>query len=126
MLSTLDKSGADSQKAKATRGLGAKPLELKKLCFLGDDGSLDLTGVLCHLLVVENDAGKTWGQRIVEGWIHDAEQGNPRAIEDILDRNDKRWLNRSSDSAAPPAIDDSTVSRILEVLSGRGDVATSD
>ena len=125
MSPTPDKAGADSAK-KAKRGLGAKPLELKKLCFLGDDGSLDLTGVLCHLLVAESDAGKTWGQRIVEGWIHDVEKGNPRAIEDILDRNDKRWLNRASDVATHPAVDDSTAGRILEVLCGRGDVAAGD
>jgi hypothetical protein len=105
---------------------GAGPIDLQALGFLEEGGALNLTGVLCRLLVVEDGQGKTWAQRMAEVWVVDALEGNPRAIEDILDRIEKGRLARASAAAVLPSIDDGTASKILEVLCGRGEDATGD
>lgn len=104
----------------------APALDLRTLGLLEEGGVLNLTGVLCHLLALEDGLGKSWGQRLVEIWIAGALNGNPRAIEDILDRTEKGRPARTSAAAAPPAIDDEMASKILEVLCGRGEDATGD
>jgi hypothetical protein len=106
---------------------GAGRLDLRALGLLEEGGALNLTGVLCRLLVVEDGQGKTWAQRMAEVWVVDALEGNPRAIEDILDRIEKGRLARASAAAAVlPSIDDGTASKILEVLCDRGEDATGD
>jgi hypothetical protein len=104
----------------------APALDLRALGFLDEGGALSLTGVLCHLLALQDSLGKSWGQRLVEIWIAGALNGNPRAIEDILDRTEKGRPARMSAAVAPPAIDDEMASKILEVLCGRGEDATGD
>jgi hypothetical protein len=117
--------GSTSKEDRGAR-LGARPLDLRALGLLEDDGALNLTDVLCRLLVVADGAGKTWAQRLIEGWIVDALDGNHRAIEDILDRTEKGRLARAPAGDTIPPIDDETASKILEALCGRGDDATGD
>lgn len=105
---------------------GAGPLDLRALGLLGEGGALDLTGLMNRILLVEDGAGKSWAQRMVEVWIVEALEANPRAIEDIFDRAEKVRLARESMAAGPSSIDDETAGKILEVLCGSGEVATSD
>jgi hypothetical protein len=110
----------------AAQIFAAGALNLRALGLLEEGGVLNLTGVLCHLLALEDGSGKSWGQRLSEIWIASALSGNPRAIEDILDRTDKGRPARTSAAVAAPGIDDQTASKILEVLCGRGEDATGD
>jgi hypothetical protein len=104
--------------------LGAEPLDLRTLGRSEDDFDLDLTGLLRRLLIGCNAHEKTWAQQLAEGWIVDALEGDPRAIVDIIDRTEKRRAAEVSAAAAQPPIDDATAGRILEIISGSGDVAT--
>lgn len=104
--------------------LGAGPLDLRALGLIEADDAPDMTGLLCSLLALQDKEGKTWAQKMVEGWIADALDGNPRAIEDIFDRTEKGRLARASAVTAPPSIDEGTASKILEVLCDRGDDET--
>lgn len=113
-------------KGRAVHDLGAPPLDLRALGLVEEGGALNLTGVLCQLLVVEDGERKTWAQRMAEVWIVDALGGNPRAIEDILDRTDEGRPARASTATVPPPIDDATASKILEVLCGRGEDAAGN
>jgi hypothetical protein len=101
-------------------------LDPQGLGLLEESGALDMTGMIGHLLLVEDGERKTWAQRMAELWIVQALRGNARAIEDILDRMEKgRVARTSATAAAPPAIDDETARKILEILSGPGEEATS-
>jgi hypothetical protein len=104
---------------------GAVALDLRTLGTSKDDVDLDLTALLRCILVGRHVRGKTWAQLVAEGWIVDALEGNPRAIEDILDRTEKGRLAAALQADACPPIDDETVGQILEILCGSGDVATS-
>jgi hypothetical protein len=108
--------------------LGAGPLELRPT---GDpEGCVDLNlpGLLSRLLAQGDgtDSGKTRAQRLIEAWIVEALKGNPRVLEDILDRTEKGRLAGASAAAAPPPIDDQTASKILEVLCGDGEGPAGD
>jgi len=102
------------------------PLDLQAVGLIEEGGIVNLTGVLSRLLLEEDEGGKTRAQQMVEGWITDALEGNPRAIEDIFDRTEKGRLARASAPAATPSIDDGTASKILEVLCGRGEDAAGE
>jgi hypothetical protein len=105
---------------------GSWPLDLRSLGLVEESGALDMTGMIGHLLLVEAEGGKTWAQRMGELWIVEALRGNARAIEDILDRMEKgRVARTSATAAATPTIDDETARKILEILSGPGEEATS-
>ena len=113
----------DGSKAGGGRQLdGVGPLDLRALGLLDEGGGVDLAGLLGRLLLAEDAGGKTRAQLVVEGWITDAVGGNPRAVEDILDRTEKGRQSRTSSPAAIPPIDAGTASKILEVLCGAGDV----
>jgi hypothetical protein len=102
------------------------PLDLRGLGLLGEGGALDMAGMIGHLLLGEDGGRKTWAQRMGELWIVEAIKGNARAIEDILDRTGEvRVARTSAAAAAPPAIDDETARKVLEILSGSGEDATS-
>lgn len=103
---------------------GVKALDIQAICRSNADGALDLTALLQHLLIERSDTGKTWAQRLVEGWINDAVEGNPKAIVDILDRTEKRRAAAASAAVALPPINDEIAGKILEILSGSGEVAT--
>jgi hypothetical protein len=105
--------------------LGAEPLDLRAIGSSEDDFHLDLTGLLRRLLIVRNDQGKMWGQQMVEGWVVDALEGDPKAITDIIDRTEKRRVAQASAAAELSPIDDETAGKILEIISGPGEVATS-
>jgi hypothetical protein len=100
--------------------LGAPPLDLRTLGSPEDDVDLDMTALLRRLLFVRNKKGKTWVQLMAEGWIVDALEGSPKAIEDIFDRIEKARHARASAAVGLPPIDDDTACKILEVLSGSG------
>ena len=106
--------------------LGAPPLDFRTLGSPEDDVDLDMTALLRRLLVVRNKKGKTWVQLMAEGWIVDALEGSPKAIEDIFDRIEKARHARASAAAGLPPIDDETACKILEVLSGSGGVAIGE
>jgi hypothetical protein len=126
MSRAAKESDAAPREEQVTKRLQAGPLDLQALGLLEDGVALDLTGLLCHLLTLQDSEGKTWAQRIVEGWLFDALEGEPRAIEDILDRTEKGRLARASAIAVLPPIDEGTANKILEILCGRGDDATGD
>lgn len=105
---------------------GVGILDLPSLGLLDEGGGPDLTGLLCHLLGAKDDKGKTWGQRMVEGWVFDAVEGNPRAIEDILDRIEKWRLARASTPDASPSLGEASLSKILEALCDRGEDEEGD
>jgi hypothetical protein len=119
------------QRGDAVRGgklpdvLGAEPLDLRAIDSSEDDVALDLTALLCRLLAGCNDEGKTWAQQLVEGWIVDGLEGEPRAIADIFDRTEKRRLAAASAASTLPPMDDETAGKILEIIGGSGEVAIS-
>jgi hypothetical protein len=100
--------------------LGLGPLDLRSLGRSEDEAALDMTALLRRLLVGRNDKEKTWAQVMAEGWVVDALEGSPKAIEDIFDRIDKGRLAGASAAAGLPPLDDETACKILEVLSGSG------
>ncbi len=104
--------------------LGFEPVDLRTLGTSEDEVALDMTALLRRLLVGRNKWGKTWAQVMAEGWVVDAVEGSPKAIEDILDRIEKARLAGASAAAALPPIDDETVDKVLELLCGPGEVAT--
>jgi hypothetical protein len=106
--------------------VGAEPLDLGALSTSEDDADLDLTALLRLLLFVCNDKRKTWAQQLVEGWIVDGLEGDPRAIVDVLDRAEWRRAAKASATAALPPLDGATASKIVEVLCGHGEGATGD
>jgi hypothetical protein len=118
--------GAAVGEGRSKQLFGAGRLDLRALGLLEEGGALNLTGVLCRLLVVEDGQGKTWAQRMAEVWVVDALEGNARAIEDILDRIERGRPARASAAAVLPPIDEVTASKILEVLCGRGEGAAGD
>jgi hypothetical protein len=103
--------------------LGFGPLDLRSLGRSEDEAALDMTALLRRLLVGRNDGGKTWAQFVAEGWVVDALEGSPKAIEDILDRIEKGRLAGASAAAALPPIDDETAGKVLELLCVSGEVA---
>ena len=105
--------------------LQIEPLDLQALGCSEDGVDLDLTALLRCLLVRPGPGGKTWAQQIVERWIADAKNGNPKAIVDIIDRTDKRRTAEASATADLPPIDVETAGKILEIICGSGQVATS-
>jgi hypothetical protein len=127
----LNVARSSDQRGDAVRGgklpdvLGAEPLDLRMIGSSEDDFNLDLTALLPRLLVVRSDKGKMWGQHIVEGWIVDALEGDPKAIMDIIDRTEERRAAQASAAAKLAPIDDETAGKILEIISGSGEVATS-
>lgn len=66
-----------------------EPLELRPTGHPEGSVDVNLTGLLCRLLALPGDKGKTWAQKVVEGWIGNAVTGEPRAIVDIFDRTGK-------------------------------------
>jgi hypothetical protein len=122
---SIDQRGDAVREGKLPNVLGAGPLDLRAIGSSEDDFHLDLTGQLRRLLVLCNDEGKTWAQQMAEGWIVDAVEGDPRAIVDIFDRIEKRRTAEVSAAADLPPIDDETAVKILEIISGSGEVATS-
>lgn len=126
MSGTIAKSGAGSKEGRPRELEGVGPLDLRALGFIEEGGAVNLTGLLSRLLGEKELSGKTWAQRLAEGWIHDAAGGNPRATEDIFDRAEKAWAARSAAASVVSPIDDGTASEILEVLSGRGDDSAGD
>jgi hypothetical protein len=106
--------------------LGAPPLDLRTLGTSEDEVALDMTVLLRRLLVGRHVRGKTWGQFVAEGWVVDALEGSPRAIEDIFDRTEKKRLAGASAAVGLPPIDDETACKILEVLSGSARVAIGE
>lgn len=121
----MDQRGDAVREGRLPDVLGAEPLDLRTIGTSEDDFELDLTALLRRLLVVRNDGKKTWAQQLVEGWIVDALEGDPKAIVDLIDRIEKRRLAAASAAAALPPIDDATAGKILEIISGSGDVAAS-
>jgi hypothetical protein len=105
---------------------GSQPLELPGLGLVREGSDPNLTGLMGYLLLRHDERGKTWGQRIVEVWIVEALNGNPRAIVDILDRTEKGPPGRTPDVVAAPSIDDRIASKILEIVCDRGEEATGD
>lgn len=126
MSGTAAKTGADSKDGRARELEGLGPLDLRALGFIEEDGAVNVTGLLFRLLSEKDTHGKSWIQRLAEGWIRDAVDGNPRAAEDILDRTEKGWAARAAARSAVPSIDDGTASEILEVLSDCGADAAGD
>ncbi len=125
MARSTDQRGDAIREGKLLDILGAEPLDVRAIGSSEDDFHLDLTGLLRRLLVGCNDKGKTWAQQIAEGWIVDAVDGDPRAIVNIFDRIEKRRAVEASAAADLPPIDDETAAKILEIISGSGEVATS-
>jgi len=123
---TTAKSGAISKEGHARELGGVGPLDLRALGFIEEDGAVNVTGLLSHLLGEKDTNGKSWIQRLAEGWIYDAVDGNPRATEDIFDRAEKGWAARATAPSAVPSIDDGTANAILEVLSGLGEDTAGD
>ncbi len=105
---------------------GAPPLDLRTLGNSADDIDLDLAALLRRLLFGCYHQGKSWIQLVAEGWVVDALEGNPKAIEDIFDRIEKARLARASATDADPPIDDEMASKVLGVLSDSGVGATGD
>ncbi len=125
MARSVDQRGDAVREGKLPDVLGAEPLDLRTIGTSEDDFDLDLTALLRRLLVGCNHRKKTWGQQIIEGWIVDALEGDPKAIMDIIDRIEKRRLAAASTAATLPPIDDETASKVLEIICGSGEVATS-
>jgi hypothetical protein len=121
---TMDQRGDAVREGKLPDVLGAEPLDLRSIGPSEDDVALDLTGLLRRLLAGCNTTGKTWAQQLVEGWVVDALEGDPKAIVDILDRTEKRRAAEASAAAALPPIDDEIAGKILEIICGSGEVAT--
>ena len=127
MAKTTEQRGDLVREDRLPDVLGAPPLDLRTLGTSEDEVALDMTALLRRLLVGRHATkGKTWAQFVAEGWVVDALEGNPRAIEDLFDRTEKRRLAGASAAEAPPSIDDETADKVLEVLCGSGEVATGD
>jgi hypothetical protein len=124
LAKTTEQRGDRVREGRIPDVLGAPPLDLWTLGTSEDEVALDMTALLRRLLVGRHDGGKTWAQLVSEGWIVDALEGNPRAIEDIFGRIEKGRLAAASAAEARPPIDDETAGKVLEVLCGSGEVAT--
>ncbi len=118
---------ATAKKGADLRGDGARlldevgPLELRPTGHPEGTVDVNLTGLLCRLLALPGDKGKTWAQKMAEVWIDAAVTGDPRAILDIFDRTGKAYTSRESAADPPPPIDDQTASEVLEVIGGDGE-----
>jgi hypothetical protein len=121
---SIEQRGDAVREGKLPDVLGAEPLDLRSIGHSEDDFDIDLTGLLRRLLSGHNARKKTHAQQLVEGWIVDALEGDPKAIVDIIDRTEKRRAAEVSAAAALPPIDDVTAGKILEIISGPCDVAT--
>ncbi len=97
-----------------------EPLELRPTGHPEGSVDVNLTGLLCRLLALPGDKGKTWAQKVVEGWIGNAVTGEPRAIVDIFDRTGKGRPAEAPAAEAPQQVKGQTISEILEVLSRDG------
>ena len=126
MPRTTAKKGADLSGDGARQLDGVGPLELRPTGHPEGSVDVNLTGLLCRLLALPDDKGKTWAQKVAEGWIDDAVTGDPRAILDIFDRTGKGRPAEASAADAPPQIKEQTASEILEVLGGDGQDPASD
>ena len=124
MARSTEQRGDAVREGKLPDVLGAEPLDLRAIGDSEDDFNLDLTGLLRRLLTGYGRNKKTHAQQLVEGWIVDALEGEPKAIVDIIDRTEKRRAAEVSAAAALPPIDDATAGKILEIISGPGDVTT--
>ena len=105
---------------------GVEPVDLRTLGGPEGDVDLNLAALLRRLLIVADDEGKTWAQWLLEGLVVDALEGNLRAVEQVLDRAEKRRPAEDPAGAALPPIDDRTVTKILEVLCGSPERPASD
>jgi hypothetical protein len=94
-----------------------EPLELRPTGHPEGSVDVNLTGLLCRLLALPDDKGKTWAQKVAEGWIANAVTGEPRAIVDIFDRTGKGRPAEAPVAEAPQQVKGRTISEILEVLS---------
>ncbi len=105
---------------------GAPSLDLRTLGNSKDDIDLDLAALLRRLLSGCNFQGKSWIQFVAEGWVVDALEGSPKAIEDIFDRIEKARLARAAATDAVLPIDDEMASKVLGFLSDSQVGATGD
>jgi hypothetical protein len=118
---TASKTGIAAGEGRDRQLAGVGILELRPT---GDpEGTVDvnLTGLLCRLLALPGNKGKTWAQLVAEGWISDAVTGDTRATMDIFDRTGKACPSRESAADVPPPINDQTASKVLEVLCDDGE-----
>jgi hypothetical protein len=122
---TATKNGADVSGDGARQLAGVGPLELRPTGHPEGSVDVNLTGLLCRLLAIPDETGKTRAQLVAEGWIGDAVRGDHRAILDIFDRTGKGRPAEVSAADALPPFDDQTVSQLLEVLGGNRQDPTS-
>lgn len=104
---------------------GVEPVDLRTLDDPDNDVDLNMPALLRRLLVAGTE-GKTWAQWLLEGLVIDALEGNPRAVQEVLDRTEQRRPTGNSADAALPPLDDQAVTKILEVLCGSPERPASD
>jgi hypothetical protein len=117
---TTAKKGADLSGDGARLLDEVGPLELRPTGHPEGTVDVNLTGLLCRLLALPGDKGKTWAQKVAEVWIDTAVTGDPRAILDIFDRTGKGRPAEAPAAEAPQQVEGQTISEILEVLSRDG------
>ncbi len=126
MARSNDQRGEALRDGRVPQLPGAGALDLRAPDALADGAILDLAALLRRLLIgVEAHTGKSWAQRLLEGWIVDALDGDPKAMDGILTRGevDRPAAAKADESPAP--VDDRTARKILEVLCGSGPDAAS-
>ncbi len=78
---------------------------------------LDLSSLLKRLLLAaEKDGSKTWAQRLLEGWIVGALEGDHKVVDGIFDRCQVSRPSAAAADERPLLVDERTAGTILETL----------
>ncbi|MHB1556499.1 MAG: hypothetical protein ACYC61_03345 [Isosphaeraceae bacterium] len=119
MAKSNDQRGEALRDGRVPQLPGTGVIDPRDRAVLAEAHALDLRALLRRLLIeAETPGSKTWAQRVLEGWIVDAIEGDTRVVDGIFVRSEVDRPAAEAADETPLIVDERTTSTILEVLCG--------